>query len=298
VKFSRHPLLAGLVCAAALDASVPARAAIFFGDLHGHSGLSNDATGSADNFFTVARDVARLDFVVLSDHDIFLIPAEVEVLTTMAASFNQEGTFVAFSGVEWTHAWHMNAYFRDDDEPYCLGKIGGVSCGHPDGFLAALGGGARKTDCLVEWTMPPRARARGKRVPNHITCTDGDPACDVGTEANECVVRAGLCLAVSDSRLRRCTPELPSAVDVLSPPAAARGSVEVENRTTLLAALQALGTLATPGACTPLFELRVPVGTSVRGRPATGSRPLELVAHASTGDDTDRFELRCRPARR
>src|SRR5690606_24005658 len=34
--------------------------------------------------------------------------------------FDLPGRFVAFPGIEWTHHWHMNAYFRDDDAPYCL----------------------------------------------------------------------------------------------------------------------------------------------------------------------------------
>ena len=100
------PHVVGLFVAVAVIASAPARVAadVFFGDTYAHSGLSNDATGSPDTFFTVARDLAGLDFVVLSDHDVFLTPTEVEVLKTTAASFDQEGTFVAFSGVEWTRA--------------------------------------------------------------------------------------------------------------------------------------------------------------------------------------------------
>lgn len=100
-------------------APVPARAAVFWGDLHAHSGLSNDGTGTADNFFTVARDVIGLDFVMLSDHDIFLDAIEWDILRATAASFNDEGTFVAFSSNEWTRTWHMNVYFQYDDEVLC-----------------------------------------------------------------------------------------------------------------------------------------------------------------------------------
>lgn len=96
-----------------------AHAAVYWGDLHAHSELSNDGTGSATNFFTVARDVIGLDFVVLSDHDVFLTPLEWDLLKITAASFNVDHSFVAFSAVEWTRAWHMNVYFQNDDEAFC-----------------------------------------------------------------------------------------------------------------------------------------------------------------------------------
>ena len=41
---------------------------LFWGDVHGHSAIS-DGKGSPGDYFTYARDVARLDFVVLTDHD-------------------------------------------------------------------------------------------------------------------------------------------------------------------------------------------------------------------------------------
>ena len=97
-----------------------AHATAYFGDLHAHSALSDDATNPPDAFFRVARDVAGLDFVVLSDHDAFMTENEAEILKTTAASFDVPGRFVAFPGIEWTHRWHMNAYFVRNDEPYCL----------------------------------------------------------------------------------------------------------------------------------------------------------------------------------
>ncbi len=98
-----------------------AAADVFFGDLHAHSGLSDDATGSAEGLFLAARDVALLDFVALTDHDAFLTLPEWDILRLTAGSFDQPGRFVAFTGVEWTHRWHMNAYFVSDDVPVCPG---------------------------------------------------------------------------------------------------------------------------------------------------------------------------------
>jgi len=107
-----------------LSWSVPttSHAAAFFGDLHAHSALSDDATNPPDAFFRVARDVAGLDFVVLSDHDAFLTENEWAILKTTAASFHVPGRFVTFPAIEWTHRWHMNVYFQRDDESYCSSR--------------------------------------------------------------------------------------------------------------------------------------------------------------------------------
>jgi hypothetical protein len=127
----RHALLLTLLLSVAGAPS--ADADVFFGDLHAHSALSNDATGDIDSFFTTARDVAHLDFVVLSDHNIFLTEHEWLILKATAAAYNDEGRFVTFSGYEWTNRWHMNIYFQRDDENVCM------LCIPPSDFFTAYG---------------------------------------------------------------------------------------------------------------------------------------------------------------
>jgi hypothetical protein len=114
-------LVALLVATLGVAALVRTAAAeIFFGDLHAHSELSDDASNPPEAFFLTARDVAGLDFVVLSDHDIFLTADEWEILKATAASFDVPGRFVAFSAIEWSQDFHhLNVYFRGDDEEYC-----------------------------------------------------------------------------------------------------------------------------------------------------------------------------------
>src|SRR5262249_15707945 len=121
-------LLAGTV---ARDAGATA----YFGDLHAHSALSDDATNPPDAFFRVARDVAGLDFVVLAEQEVLLTEKEVSILKSTAASFLVPGRFVSFSGEEWTHRWHMNVYFQRDDERYCIGS----SCPEAADFYAFYG---------------------------------------------------------------------------------------------------------------------------------------------------------------
>ena len=53
--------------------SSPDAPRLLFGDLHGHSNLS-DGTGTPEDYFRYARDVAALDVAALTDHDHWGIP--------------------------------------------------------------------------------------------------------------------------------------------------------------------------------------------------------------------------------
>jgi len=80
----------------------------YWGDVHGHTALS-DGKGSPDDYFTHARDVAKLDFVILTDHDFgngrpnWRMPKENWALIQEKADrYNADGQFVAIGGYEWT----------------------------------------------------------------------------------------------------------------------------------------------------------------------------------------------------
>ena len=87
----------------------PARAQynVYWGDMHGHTSIS-DGKGSLDDYFTHARDVAKLDFVVVSDHDFgnsapWRMPHETWTLTQdKVDQYTADGRFVAIAGYEWT----------------------------------------------------------------------------------------------------------------------------------------------------------------------------------------------------
>jgi outer membrane protein assembly factor BamB len=81
---------------------------IFWGDVHGHTSHS-DGKGSLDDYFTHARDVAKLDFVIVTDHDFgngkptWRMPKETWRLTQdKADEYTVDGKFVAIAGYEWT----------------------------------------------------------------------------------------------------------------------------------------------------------------------------------------------------
>jgi len=82
---------------------------VYFGDLHGLSSHS-DAIGEPDEFYTRCRDIYKLDFAALGDHEEFcnnrLCPAEWELNAAVASSFNCEGKFVTFRAYEWTGRPH------------------------------------------------------------------------------------------------------------------------------------------------------------------------------------------------
>ena len=96
---------------------------LLWGDLHQHSTLS-DGLGSPEENYRYARDVARLDFCAIADHDIWPHPFtdhEWVVLCDAARTFNSPGKFVTFLGYEWDASrngyGHMNVYYLNDDEP-------------------------------------------------------------------------------------------------------------------------------------------------------------------------------------
>ena len=99
---------------------------ILWADLHGHSQLS-DGTGTPEDFYRYARDVAALDVAVLTDHDhwgVRFIDQHPEVwahIGEVTKSFHDPGRFVTLLGYEWT-SWlygHRHVvYFTDEGTMY------------------------------------------------------------------------------------------------------------------------------------------------------------------------------------
>jgi hypothetical protein len=97
---------------------------ILWADLHGHSQLS-DGTGTPEDYFRYARDVAALDVAALTDHDhwgmLFLDrnPQLWQEIREQVRLFHSPGRFVTLLGYEWT-SWlygHRHVlYFGDDGE--------------------------------------------------------------------------------------------------------------------------------------------------------------------------------------
>jgi hypothetical protein len=95
---------------------------VLWGDLHGHSQIS-DGTGTSEDYYVYARDVAGLDVVALTDHDhwglrpLAQAPDLWERIRRASARFNDPGRFVALLGYEWTswiHGHRHVLYFGDE----------------------------------------------------------------------------------------------------------------------------------------------------------------------------------------
>jgi len=112
---------------------------LFWGDIHGKSSLS-DGTGSVDDYYQYARDVAGLDLTALTDHDgpqgrflshrcnfdkklkessLNISPKEWRYLKSKARQYNHPGRFVTFQAYEWTsnRCGHRNVYYLNNNAP-------------------------------------------------------------------------------------------------------------------------------------------------------------------------------------
>lgn len=102
---------------------------ILWGDIHGHSLLS-DGTGTVEQYYRYARDVAGLDVAALTDHDHWGFepldenPSVFDHILDVTASFHDPGRFVTLPAFEWTswlhghrHVVHFGAG-RGDELPF------------------------------------------------------------------------------------------------------------------------------------------------------------------------------------
>ncbi|MGH9673929.1 MAG: DUF3604 domain-containing protein, partial [Bryobacteraceae bacterium] len=118
----------------------PERSGIYWGDIHSHTGISED--GSGGDPFPYARDVARLDFYSLTDHlnvsgDALnnfgkvgndygegTLPNEWQWTRRQTDRFYEPGRFVTILGFEYTLIWpwgHHNVFYRHAKADYFVG---------------------------------------------------------------------------------------------------------------------------------------------------------------------------------
>jgi hypothetical protein len=97
---------------------------IYWGDMHGHT-ANSDGKGGLDDYFTHARDVAKLDFVVVSDHDFgnaapWHMPKGTWTHTQdKVDQYMADGKFVAIAGYEWT----SQPKYWTPEEPIFTGPV-------------------------------------------------------------------------------------------------------------------------------------------------------------------------------
>src|SRR5262249_14303777 len=137
------------------------------------------------------------------------------------------------------------------------------------------GGGPASTDCFL---------AFGGAAGSTVTCTDGDPACDLdGTRDGVCTLALTACTGMAVGS-RAATP-----LDA-PPPATAKGA----GAEALVAAIGALS--PTGPACTAPGLVRLAIATSpTKLKPAKVR--LKTTAVAGGKSDRDTVRLACAPAR-
>ena len=91
----------------------PPEYSIFWGDLHGHTSLSDGMGDTADDYYLFARDIAFLDVCALTDHGV----AHWDEQIAAVQEFYDPGNFVTLLAFEGGGKdGHMLLFFRDDDE--------------------------------------------------------------------------------------------------------------------------------------------------------------------------------------
>jgi len=135
---------------------------LYWGDLHGHSGLSPDAfLSTPEQYYRYGRDVAKLDFAALTDHDapwgLAAVPKRWKKSVAATRRFNEEGRYVTFIAYEWTsgsglvcmahtlkrldryaylkdpkHFGHRNVYYPGDEAPDKVCSVDSSECDTPE----------------------------------------------------------------------------------------------------------------------------------------------------------------------
>ncbi|MEQ8257504.1 MAG: hypothetical protein RH980_15775 [Roseovarius confluentis] len=90
----------------------------FWGDMHGQS-EETIGTGSADQYFSFARDLAFVDACGHQGNDFQITDAFWSELNRLTATYDQPGTYVALPGYEWSGNTSLggdrNVYFPTDN---------------------------------------------------------------------------------------------------------------------------------------------------------------------------------------
>lgn len=104
---------------------------IFFGDIHNHSGeikggeINGCGVGTAEDNYLYARDVSRLDFYGLAEHDYQIKDAEGwRHWEALSKKYNKDGHFVTFPSFEWTSGkyGHRNVHYKSEGGPFFFSR--------------------------------------------------------------------------------------------------------------------------------------------------------------------------------
>ncbi len=115
---------------------------VYYGDIHVHTAYS-DGSGSFDEVFNLYRNVYRVDFIAITEHDAMggthYSPGAWAYLKALNEIYYRPGEFVTINAYEWTHStWmgrqdstvrtgHKNVYFKGGEESPLFSHRGTVA---------------------------------------------------------------------------------------------------------------------------------------------------------------------------
>jgi hypothetical protein len=157
------------------------------------------------------------------------------------------------------------------------------------------GGSDARAECLLEWTATAASAVRvkaGVTLPTgKITCTDGDPRCDLDGVSGQCVIELAPCAPTADARVAACVPASLTSTELVKP----KASKEPVLSAALAASLADLVGVTVPGSapttCGTTVQVMLPLGTKKRAKQTIVTR-----AYAGTRRDVDRLTLVCERA--
>ena len=121
---------------------------VFWGETHGHTGLA-EGQGTAEQYFRYGVEDARLDFLTLSEHDMWMDDSEWKLLDELTRKTTKEGRTVSFLGYEWTSTrelgGHHNVFFRTPGRP----RVPIQKAPRLEQLYAGLNTAERQNDVLV-----------------------------------------------------------------------------------------------------------------------------------------------------
>lgn len=97
-------------CVGLVDCVIGNPLKVYFGDLHAHTSYSDGQQLPVDGY-KYAREVAKVDFMILTDHLEIVDSREWADLREHAWKANEDGKFISFPGLEWTkQLGHINLF--------------------------------------------------------------------------------------------------------------------------------------------------------------------------------------------
>jgi len=145
---------------------------LWFGDLHAHSDISvcnRTADQSIEENFQVRRDINRLDFAAVTDHDYNMVPYLWHRSAKLVRAHEDPGRFLTFLGQEWTSSFEIYT----EENPH--GYYGHRNLIHQDPYFprwwnAHLGG----TPAAL-WAALRRMKASFVTIPHQLADTGNVP---------------------------------------------------------------------------------------------------------------------------